>query len=421
VSLLLALGLLLAVACADADATAAGSPAVSGAVGGVTVRRLLLPPPSNLFQNSGLAVAGDALFVAGADYDVLWSFSLATGRLLDHEGLWLPAPALASNPHLFASSRLVVPGWFPQQALLVADVHDPAALRLAGTIALPPTSNVQGMLPHTADGAVGFVASFGDDHLYSFDAQALRLLDADGLALPGNPDRTVLASGPAPRILAVDTTAGAIMVVDVSTPSALRLAGTVTIPGAHFSSANTLTLAADGRTVFLTSQDRTLWSVDSTAPALLDADGLALGKDGGGLSVAIDERDGQRRLAVLSQQGVSLVDAANPSRLSLLREVDFGSPVLIQGDANAVFSADGSLLAVPLVAPQMALAIVDVASGRLRGTLLRVGEQPNHLERLGDDRLAVICAGKPYGVWVVDGAFAAARAAAPSAVPPAIP
>lgn len=377
----------------------------------MSVSSLLLPPPANLFQNSSFAVRGDALYVASDDHDMFWTFSLSTGRLL-HPGLFLPGPGLASNPVTYGTDLVVLTGWFPTPSIMVIDTSNEAAPRIAGRIEVPEGASVQGLVPLTANGTVGFIGSFSDDRIYSFDARALTLLDADGLLLPGNPDRTTLAgTKEAPLVVLVDTQNGGLMVVDASSPRELRLVGSVRFPApTSFSSANRPFTASDGRTVFVVSQERKLWAIDAPTATLLDPDGVSFGRDGAGLTVALDDSRqplssvAARRTAVaLGQQGAAVIDATNPRELRVVHEVDFAGPALVQGDADAVFSADGSLVAVPLIGPAMSVVAVDVAGGRVTGDPVLVGEQPNAMSLLADGRLAVMCSGQPDGIWLIGG------------------
>jgi hypothetical protein len=417
--------LLLQLACAaappggSADApSAAPSPATPPPTN-LQVRTLLPPAPANTFQNSTFTSDGKVLYLASDDADRLWSFDLATATLLDGDGLELPGPGLASNPTLLTDGLLAVPGWFPDQGIAVVDVRDPRALRLHGVVSVPATASVQGMEVWSADGKVGWVASFPDDRLYAFDAQALRLLDPAGLPLPGNPDRAALARTPAgPRLVLVDTEGGRLMVVDIGAPTAPRVAGVIAFPeAATFGSSNYPVIAADGTTGFVVSQQRRLYSFDVATVSLLVPEGLLVGSDGAGLSPSVvDLPGGQRRVAAVTQKGVALVDATAPRSLRSTGFANLDGAALVQGDARAVFSPDGRWATFAVLLPQMALAAVDAVSGQSLG-IVPVGGQPNFTARVGDDRVAVLCSATPDGVWLVDGLFATLHAASAKSPP----
>lgn len=383
------------------------------------VRTLLPPPPANTYQNSSFATAGSVVFLPTDDADAIWSFDTANGQPLDPDGLVLPAPGLASNPAVVGQDLLAVAGWFPQQGVAVIDTADPANLQLRGVVAVPPTASVQGMEIWSADGRHAWVASFADDRLYGFDARELRLLDPGGLPLPGNPDRGLLAVSPSgPRLLLVDTQGGQVMVVDVAQPNQPRVTGVITLPGSPvFGSSNYPAVAADGRSGFLVSQQRRLYSFDLETLSLLDPHGLEFGTRGAGLSPAVlDLPDGRRQLAALSQNGVALIDASAPRALRLTGFADLGGAALLQGDARAVFSPDGRFAAFPVILPQMALAAVDAVTGRQLG-LVQVGAQPNFTARLGADHIGVLCSATPDGIWMIDGLFGQLAAAAGGVTP----
>src|SRR5690606_36550470 len=121
-------------------------------------------------------------------------FSLVTGALLDPDGLPLPAPGTASDVYIFPNDRLVIPGWFPAQGIYVVDISDPRNLVAVGAIDFGQGVNIQGQnVEADASGYIGYVASFPNDTLYSFNIQAMKFEDPDGLVLPGNPDRIALA------------------------------------------------------------------------------------------------------------------------------------------------------------------------------------------------------------------------------------
>ena len=112
------------------------------------------PDPALFYQNTTFDIDGNVAYVPSFDNDVLWSFSLATGELLDPDGLALPAPGTASDPFLFPNDRLAVPGWFPSQGILVVDVSDPTDLTQVVVIAFPATTNIQGQNVEVDDNGV---------------------------------------------------------------------------------------------------------------------------------------------------------------------------------------------------------------------------------------------------------------------------
>ncbi|HUU94212.1 MAG TPA: hypothetical protein VM487_00615, partial [Phycisphaerae bacterium] len=78
------------------------------------------PDPGSFYGNTTFAVDSGVGYVPTYDSDVLWSFSVETGELLDPDGLPLPPPGTATDPFIFPGDRLVIPGWFPGAAALVA-------------------------------------------------------------------------------------------------------------------------------------------------------------------------------------------------------------------------------------------------------------------------------------------------------------
>jgi len=383
---ILALAGAVTLACADAVAQ--------------TATVVSFPQPANFYQNTTVALDGANAYVLSFDNDVLWSFTLDTGALLDPDGLALPAPATASDAFRFAGGRLAIPGWFPTQGVLVADVSDPTDLKLVGVISLPNTTNIQGQnIEADTSGRFGFVASFPNDTLYSIDVAHLTLADPNGLALPGNPDRIALAGD---RLAIVDTTNGRLMVADVGDPFDLKLAGTIALPaGTTFGSNDDIVFAADGVTGFVSSNQRVLYSFDVQTLSLVDPNGVAFGSTGFGDDVAIHGDT----LACVSSGGLTFVDASTPSNLTVIANAAFGGTVGVQGDSRACFSSDGSLAAVPIVFPADQVRVFEVATGNPIGAPFAVDDQPNFMATLGaTNRLVLVCSGIPGDdVWLIDG------------------
>ncbi len=369
-----------------APATVVLAPAVGLAQHAVTVE---FPDPALFFQNTSLTVDGDVGYVPSFDSDRLWSFSLVTGDLLDLNGMALGGNANASNVYVFSNGRVGIPGWFPGQGVLVVDVTDPTNLSPLGLIALDELSNVQGQnIEVASDGVIGFVASFPNNTLFSFNVETLSLQDPDGLVLPGNPDRIALAGD---RLAMVDTTNGTIMVADVSNPSNLALVGTITLPGSpSFYSNDNIVFAADGRTGFVSSQERRLYSFDVVTMAVLDPDGLGFGTSFFSGNIAIHGDT----LACVWSHGLTFIDAGDPTDLSVISIATFGALVAPQGSATAAFTADGTGAAISVIYPANLVYTFDVASGEQVSAPFVVGDQPNFLTMLSPgDRVGVLCSG----------------------------
>jgi len=359
-------------------------PAVGLAQDAVTVE---FPDPALFFQNSSFAVDGDVGYVPTFDNDRLWSFSLVTGELLDSDGAALGGNA--SDVFVFSKGRVGIPGWFPGQAILVCNVSDPTNLSVLGTIDLDASSNVQGQNIEVAPGGViGFVASFPNDTLFSFNVETLSLQDPDGLALPGNPDRIALAGN---RLAMVDTTSGRIMVADVSDPANLTLAGSITLPGSpSFGSNDNIVFAADSRTGFVSSNERVLYSFDIITLAVLDPDGFPFGTQSFAGDIAIHGDT----VACVWSRGLAFIDAGDPSNLSLISNAAFGEVVAPQGSATTAFTADGTGAAIPVVFPGNRVYTFDVASGEQISPPFAVDDQPNFLTMLSPgNRVGVLCSG----------------------------
>ncbi|MEW6252400.1 MAG: hypothetical protein AB1716_17310 [Planctomycetota bacterium] len=359
------------------------------------------PPPAQIYGNATFVIEGTVGYMPTFDDDVLWSFSTVTGELLDPNGLPLPAPGTASDAFIFGNHRVAVPGWFPNQSILIADASNPYDLRLHGIIQLNLYSNVQGQnLEVDPGGVIGYAASFPNDTLYSFDVEACQLLDPDGLVLPGNPDRIALAGQ---RVAMVDTTHGDIMVADVSNPSDLRLAGVIDLPGTNtFGSNDNIVFAADGRTGFVTSNERILYAFDVVSLAVLDPDGLAFGTQSFGDNIAIYGNT----VACVWSRGLAFADVSNPYDLRLISNANFGGTVAPPGSAWVAFTADGRGAAIPVVYPGNYVYTFDVATGAQVWPPFPVEQGPNYLSVYGNcNRIGVICSGQTPGVWLIDGLF----------------
>ncbi len=346
------------------------------------------PDPANFFQNTSFAIDGRVGYVPTFGRDMLWSFDVLTGEIVDPDGLVLPG-VNASDPFLTAGRRLVIPGWFPNQAVLVADISNPADLQIAGVIPIVGQVNIQGQnIEMNADGNIGFVASFPNDTLYSFNIDTMALEDPDGLPLPGNPDRIALAGD---RLAMVDTTNGRIMVADVSNPVNLTLAGVITLPGGNsFGSNDNIVFAADGRTGFVSNQQRVIHAFDVVSLSVLDPDGLAFGTQGFGDHVALYGDT----LAAIYSRGLTFVDVSNPANMRIISEAQFGGTVAPQGDARVAFSRDGSRAAMPVIFPAMRVYVFDVQTGAQVAEPFPVADQPNYLTIFQPgDRVGVLCSG----------------------------
>lgn len=345
------------------------------------------PDPALFFQNTSFAVDGDVGYVPTFDNDRLWSFSLVTGELLDLDGLALAGNA--SDVFVFSKARVAIPGWFPNQSILVVDVTDPTNLSQVGLIDLDSSSNVQGQDIEVAPGGViGFVASFPNDTLFSINVQTLALQDPDGLVLPGNPDRIALAGD---RLAMVDTTNGRIMVADVSDPANLALAGIITLPGSpSFGSNDNIVFAADGRTGFVSSNQRVLYSFDVIDLVVLDPNGFPFGNQSFSGNIAIHGDT----VACVWSRGLVFVDAGDPTNLSLISNAAFGEVVAPQGSATTAFTADGTGAAMPVIFPADRVYTFDVSSGEQTSAPFAVDDQPNFLTMLSPgNRVGVLCSG----------------------------
>ncbi len=377
---------------------------LAGPVFGQSVIVVEFPDPGSFYGNTTFAVDGGVAYVPTYDNDVLWSFSLETGELLDPDGLPLPAPGTASDPFLFPGDRLVIPGWFPYQGALVADVSDPANLTQVGIIEFPPTTNIQGQNVEVDDnGYIGYVAGFPDDKLYSFNINTLSLEDPDGLALPGNPDRIALAGD---RVALVDTTNGRIMVADVTDPANMTLAGVIELPGTNnFNSDDNIVFAADGHTGFVTDNDCVLHSFDVISLTVLDPDGVSVaGAQYSSFRIARYDDT----LACLCSRGLAFVDVSNPADLAVTCQANFGGTVSTSPCGTVAFTADGTKVAVPVVWPGARLYAFEVATGERVSEPFGVDQYPFFLAVYGaDDRVGTLIANGDARIWLASGLFGA--------------
>jgi len=360
------------------------------------------PDPGAFYGNSTFAVDGSVAYVPTYDNDVLWSFSLETGELLDPDGLPLPVPGTASDPFLFPGDRLVIPGWFPGAGAFVADVSDPTDLTQVGIISLPTGTNIQGQNVEVDDnGYIGYAASFPNDTLYSFNINTLSLEDPDGLALPGNPDRIALAGD---RVAMVDTTNGRIMVADVSDPANMTLAGVIELPGtSSFGSDDNIVFADDGQTGFVTDNDCVLYSFDVISLTVSDPDGLSVA--GAQYSAGRVTRYGDT-LACLWSRGLTFVDISDPTNLSVSCQADFGETVSTSPGGTVAFTADGTKVAVPVCWPGARLYAIEAASGDLVSEPLDVDPYPFYTTVYGPgDRVGTLISNGDAKIWLISGLF----------------
>ncbi len=369
---------------------------------GQDAKVVAFPDPAGFYQNTTFIFEGSVAYVPSMDDDVLWSFSLSTGELLDADGLALPAPATASDPFLFAGDRLAIPGWFPSQGVFVADVSDPTDLAQVGVIAFPATTNIQGQnVEVDEDGVIGYIAGFPNDTLYSFNIDTLSLEDPDGLVLPGNPDRIGLAGD---RLAIVDTTNGRIMVADVSDPANLTLAGIIELPGSNsFGSNDNIVFAADARTGFVTTNECILYSFDVVTLSLLDPDGLFVGGTQlFGATVAIHGNT----VACLYSRGLTFADVSDPTDMSVISEGDFDGTVAPQGGATVAFNADGTQATMSVCYPDDYVYAIEVATGEVSPPFA-VDAGANYVTVFGPgDQVGVICSSWGEGtVWLISTLF----------------
>ncbi|MCP4536698.1 MAG: S8 family serine peptidase [Chloroflexi bacterium] len=343
------------------------------------------PDPVHFYIDTTFAIDGNAGYVPAFNSDMLWSFSLLTGELLDKDGLKLPG--LGSDPFIFSNNRLAIPGWFPDRGVFVVDISDPTNLREIGLIPFPRTNIQAQNVEIDDDGVIGYIVGFPDDRLFSFNVDTMVLEDSNGLFLPGDLNHITRAGD---RMAVVDMN-GRIIVVDVSDPANLALAGVIELPGSNsFDSANNIVFASDGRTGFLSSRERVLYSFDVIDLRLLDPDGIAFGDESSGAQVAIHNTT----VATMWWRGLAFIDVSDPTDMQIISEADFGETIAPQGSATISFLENGTLAAIPVVVPDNLVFVFDVATGARVADPLSVDDQPNFLTAYGsDDRLGVLCAG----------------------------
>jgi hypothetical protein len=378
---------------------------LAGAVFGQDAVVVEFPDPGLFYGNASFAVDGEVGYAATYDNDVLWSFSLDDGGLLDPDGVTLPAPGTASDVFIFPGDLAVVPGWFPDSGVFVADISDPTNLTQAGIIALPLGSNIQGQnLVVDESGYIGYAASFPNDRLYSFNLQTMSLEDTGGqggLALPGNPDRIALAGT---RLAMVDTTNGQIMVADVSDPANLALAGVIDLPGtSSFNSDDGIVFAADGRTGFVTDNSCMLHSFDVISLTALDPDGLAIASSsysGGQLAIYGDT------LACLWSRGLTFVDVSDPTNMTVSCQANFGETVSMAPGGTVGFTADGSKVAAPVIWPAARLYAFDAATGDQISAPFPVDPYPFFTTVCGaSDKIGTLISNGDAKIFLVSGMF----------------
>ena len=358
------------------------------------------PGPSSFVENTSFASSGGTGFVTTFDSDFLWSFDLASGQLLDPDGLSLTGTS--SDVFLFQGGRAAIPGNFPSSGtswgVWIADVSDPADMQTAGLIPLPSTSCISGQnVVVDEDGQTGYISSFTDDRLYSFDTQTPGLVDPDGVGLPGNPMNIGIAGD---RIVILDSTTPAIVVVDASNPDALAVEGSIPLPsGATFSSSNNVVMSGDGHTGFVASNQRVLYSFDISGMVMLDPDGQSFGTMLYGGNIALKGTT----VACIYSRGLSFIDVSDPSQMSPLSEADFGEVVAPQGAATVAFNGSGNRAAVPVIYPGNYVYSFDVASGQQYMPRYQVDAQPNHLTVFGDDDVIGTVCSSESSVWMISG------------------
>ena len=357
------------------------------------------PDPTHFWQETEFVIDGGVGLVVAYDAPRVWSFSLATGMIVDPDGL--AYTGTADLPTLFPAHKLASAGWFPDvPGILVVDASDPANLTKTGVIQVPFGSNVQGEnIVVDPDGVTGYVASFANDRLFSFNVQTMTLTDPDGLWLPGSPDRIALAGD---RVALVDTANGRIMVVDVSNPADMTLVGVISLPGnPTFGSTCNIEFADDGRTGFVASTNRRLYSFDVIDLVTLDPDGVVYGTSSLALSIT---RSGST-IGCLWGRGLAFVDASDPTNMTVFSNAHFGEVVAPQGSSRVGFSADGGQAAVPVIYPGSYVYTFDVATGEPLRPRFAVSQQPDYLAVFGQANcVGVVCAGQdPACIWMITG------------------
>ncbi len=358
------------------------------------------PPPSYFYQNSTFIISGATGFVASFDDCILWSFDPASGDLIDPDGLVVPGPC--SDLYIFTDSLMAIPGNFESEdsywGILIVDITDPAQLQEVVLIPLDSNSCISGQnVAMDSDGETGYITSFTDDKLHSFSVQTTGLVDPDGLCLPANPYEIAIAGD---RIAIAGCSDDAIMVVDVSDPANMLIAGSIPLPQPFtFSSNNNIVFADDCRTGFISTNERVLYSFDVIDLELLDPDGIVFGTQQLGGTVAICGNS----VSCLYSRGLSFIDVSDPTQMTLISNANFGETVAPQGSATVAFSADGSRAAFPAIYPGNYIYTFDVSTGQQFMPRYPVDAQPNYLTVLGpDNKVGVLCSTSST-IWIIDG------------------
>lgn len=355
------------------------------------------PDPAHFFENTKFVIIDSVGFVPAFDANKLWSFSLVTGELLDPDGLTLPNQE--SYVAVFANSRLVVGPFLP----VVVDASNPRNLSQIGVLSGIAGENIE----VDSNGVIGYIATYWGTplgKLFSFNVETVNVLDE--LSLPGDPEQIALSGD---RLVIADHTHGSLMVVDVSNPSNLTLAGSIPCPPpTTFMSDNNIVFAEDGRTGFISSSERVLYSFDVIDMTLLDPDGISFGTSGlqsWGTHIAINRNI---VACVWTEGGLAFVDVTDPSNMSLVRNANFGEAVLIQGSATPAFSLDGSKVAIATILPDDYVYTFDVGTGNQVSPRFAVDSDPNYLTIYPPhNHVGVVCASAAYSsnIWLIAGLF----------------
>ncbi len=382
------------------------------------IRVVSFPPGHYGFMETRVVADGDVAYVTTQDDDAnsahLWTIAVASGRLLDPDGLALPL-AIGSNPTVFAGGRLALAGYwsapFATQGLGVVDVSNPANLALLDVIPVPALG--QSLFYQScpvlaaADGRTAFMVgqnfmTNAEPRLFSFDVETLAAVDPDGLALPGYSDPANLAGD---RLLMPDVDNPGLIVVNVISPQNLGPAVRIALPsGSTLISSNNPVASEDGTMAYLGTKQRRVYSFDLDTLALADSDGVAYGNDGlqfPGLQVqGLTLTRNRGRLGAVAGNGLSFADASEPADLGPVADADFGYPQPgMQGLANAGFGSSGRVATVPTLyttfgSTDIRLFTFDTRNGSGLGSLpiCHGNQQANRVTVTGDDTVAVICA-----------------------------
>ena len=382
------------------------------------IRTVPFPPGHYGFMETKVVANGNVAYVTTQNGDAhhahLWSIAIASGQLIDPDGLALPL-AIGSNPTLFAGGRLALAGYwstpFDTQGLGVVNVSNPANLALLDVIPVPAAG--QSLYYQScpvlaaADGKTAFMVgqnfmTNGQPRLFSFDVEALTALDPDGLGLPGYSDASILAGD---RLVMPDVDHAALIVVDVFSPHDLWPAASIALPaGSTLNSSNNPVVSEDGTMAFLGTKQRRVYSFDLDALALADFDGIPYGNDGlqyPGLQVqglTLTRRGDQ--LGAVAGNGLSFAGAGDPADLGPVADADFGYPQPgMQGLATAGFGSSGRAATVPTIyttfgTPDVRLFVFDTHDGGSLGSLpiCHGRQQANRVTVTRDDTVAVVCA-----------------------------